>query len=195
MVLPYTSRADLEDERDGYSTLSLFQGPIVATIILSTPKSECGVTALLQDWKYFLTGKKGKNGEITFTSCDFVMPSDHLTPEENVLLLELMYHPEKCKEKDDEKSVKENEKSVEENGEEKMEESGGKKAEDTEENSSGENGEEKVEESGGKKAEDTEENSSGENGEEKVEESGGKKAEDTEENSSGENVLPSSERD
>ncbi|RCN28200.1 hypothetical protein ANCCAN_26061, partial [Ancylostoma caninum] len=73
-----------------------WKGPIVATSILSTPNSECGITSLLQGWEYFVTGKKGKDGEITFTTCDFVMPSDQLTPEEHVLLLELMYHPEKC---------------------------------------------------------------------------------------------------
>ncbi|KIH60465.1 hypothetical protein ANCDUO_09287 [Ancylostoma duodenale] len=73
-----------------------WKGPIVATSALTTPNSECGVTGLLKDWDYFLTGKKGSDGGITFTSCDFVMPWTDITPGEHDLLMELMWDPKKC---------------------------------------------------------------------------------------------------
>ncbi|KIH62413.1 hypothetical protein ANCDUO_07305 [Ancylostoma duodenale] len=98
-----------------------WKGPVVDTSLLSTPYSECGVTGLLKDWDYFLTGKKGKDGEITVTSCDFVVPSTDIIPEEHDLLMELMRDPKKCEEKDDEKGVKEDENSVKENDERTLE--------------------------------------------------------------------------
>ncbi|RCN43340.1 hypothetical protein ANCCAN_10665 [Ancylostoma caninum] len=80
-----------------------FKGPILATSALSSPNSgPCGVPgALMKNWDYFLTGKKGKNGEITFSNCDFVMPYYEITPEEMHILMELRDEPKKCRGKDD----------------------------------------------------------------------------------------------
>ncbi|RCN49278.1 tissue inhibitor of metalloproteinase, partial [Ancylostoma caninum] len=127
-----------------------WKGPVVATSVLTTPNGECGVTGLLQDWDYFLTGKKGKNGEVTFTSCDFVMPWTDLTPGEHDLLLELMWDPKKCEEKDDEKKVEENdEKKVEGNDEKKDEENDEENVEENDDKNVEENNGENVEENNG----------------------------------------------
>ncbi|EYB84806.1 hypothetical protein Y032_0310g2122 [Ancylostoma ceylanicum] len=136
-----------------------WKGPIVATSLLTTANSGegCGVTGLLKDWEYFLTGKKGEKGEITFTSCDFVMPHYDLTAEELELLMDLRDDPKKCDEKDDEKNVKENEnsvdgsgeKTVEENGEKTVEENGEQSVEERDEKTVEHNGEKTVEGKGG----------------------------------------------
>ncbi|KAL6728611.1 hypothetical protein Aduo_010368 [Ancylostoma duodenale] len=103
-----------------------WKGPIVPTSALTAPNSgTCGVSGvLLKNWDYFLTGKKGKNGEITFTSCDFVMPYYEIAPEEMHVLMKLRDEPKKCKQEDDEKGLEEDENGkkgehvgeVEENG-------------------------------------------------------------------------------
>ncbi|KIH63596.1 hypothetical protein ANCDUO_06101 [Ancylostoma duodenale] len=80
-----------------------WKGPIVAASLLTTPNSEdaCGVPGLSANVEYFLTGKL-EGDEFTFTSCDFVMPSSDLAPQEYELLMQLMWYPKKCAEKHDE---------------------------------------------------------------------------------------------
>ncbi|RCN26398.1 hypothetical protein ANCCAN_27876, partial [Ancylostoma caninum] len=126
--------------------LRTWKGPVVATSALTTPNSEeaCGVTGLLEGWDYLLTGKKGKDGEITFTSCDLVMAWYDVTAEERDLLRDLREDPKKCDEKDDEKS--DDDTGVKESDEKKVE-GNDEKTETSDET------EEKVEESDGKTVE------------------------------------------
>ncbi|KIH64853.1 hypothetical protein ANCDUO_04833 [Ancylostoma duodenale] len=71
-----------------------------------------------------LDRKKGKDGEITFTSCDLVMPWSHVTPEEIELLRELRGDPKKCGKNDDEKGVEEDQDGLEGKYERKVEGNG-----------------------------------------------------------------------
>ncbi|EPB76502.1 hypothetical protein ANCCEY_04402 [Ancylostoma ceylanicum] len=89
--------------------MQTWKGPMAATSALTTPYSEdnCGVHGLIKDVDYFLTGKKGKNGEVTFTSCDFVGPYSQLTTQEYYLLMELAWDSRQCKDIVGDKNVKE----------------------------------------------------------------------------------------
>ncbi|KAL6728584.1 hypothetical protein Aduo_010345 [Ancylostoma duodenale] len=185
--------------------LQTYKGDVVATSNLTTPSSEdaCGVPGLVEDVDYFLSGKKGKNGEITFTSCDLVMPSYQITPDEMDLLRELREDPKKCDKKDDAKnnddnSVKENdEKKLEENDQKNAEESDGKKVEENEGKTVEESGEDKVEENGGETVEKSDEGNAEESDGSKVEENEGKtmeeNGEDKVEENGGETVEKSDE--
>ncbi|KAL6728239.1 hypothetical protein Aduo_010031 [Ancylostoma duodenale] len=70
----------------------------ITTSILTTANSEsaCGLTGLLDDWDYLLTGKFGENGEIKITSCDLYMAWYDVTTEERDLLKDLRDGVEKC---------------------------------------------------------------------------------------------------
>ncbi|KAL6728587.1 hypothetical protein Aduo_010347 [Ancylostoma duodenale] len=149
-----------------------WKGPVVDTSLLSTPYSECGVTGLLKDWDYFLTGKKGKDGEITVTSCDFVVPSTDIIPEEHDLLMELMRDPKKCEEKDDEKGVKEDENSVKENDERTLEDSDEETVEENDEKTAEENDEKEVEKNDERTVEENYEKTAVGNDEENLEKNG-----------------------
>nr|ACB13195.1 tissue inhibitor of metalloprotease-2 [Ancylostoma caninum] len=164
-----------------------WKGPVVDTSVLTTSYSECGVTGLLKNWDYFLTGKQGKDGEITITSCDFVMPSTDVTPEEHDLLMDLMGDPKKCEEKDDERDVKENENSVEENDEKDEEENGEKTVEENDEKTVEENDEKVEEENGEKTVEENDEKTVEENDEKDEEENGEKTVEENDEKTVEEN--------
>ncbi|RCN29976.1 hypothetical protein ANCCAN_24259 [Ancylostoma caninum] len=135
--------------------LRTWKGPVVATSALTTPnsESECGVTGLLQGWDYFLTGKKGKHGEITFTSCDVVMPWYQVTSEEIELLRELREDPKECG-KNGEPLEENDETKVEENGEETEQENDEKKVEENDEKTEEGNDEKPVEENDEKKVEE-----------------------------------------
>ncbi|RCN51668.1 tissue inhibitor of metalloproteinase [Ancylostoma caninum] len=80
-----------------------WKGPRLREALLTTPKREdlCGVPGLTENMEYFLTGKVVKNGVFSFTSCDYLMKLSDLTSEEYNILLELMWYPEKCNEKDE----------------------------------------------------------------------------------------------
>ncbi|EYB84795.1 hypothetical protein Y032_0310g2116 [Ancylostoma ceylanicum] len=144
-----------------------WKGDIRSTSLLTTPNSEdaCGVPGLSKDVEYFITGKNEKDGEIFFTYCDFVMPSDHLDQREREYLLQLMWYPDKCKEKDPEisgpgtdekptggdgeKTVEgTDEKGKEENGDEPPQENDEKTVDDNAEQPVDGNDEKGVEENG-----------------------------------------------
>ncbi|KAL6728609.1 hypothetical protein Aduo_010367 [Ancylostoma duodenale] len=148
-----------------------WKGPIVAASLLTTPNSEdaCGVPGLSANVEYFLTGKL-EGDEFTFTSCDFVMPSSDLAPQEYELLMQLMWYPKKCAEKHDEHGVKDDEKKPEGNDEKSVEEGGEKKVEGNDEEKVEEGGEKTVEGNDEKKVEEGGEKTVEGNDEEKVEE-------------------------
>ncbi|KAL6742116.1 hypothetical protein Aduo_015306 [Ancylostoma duodenale] len=179
--------------------LRTWKGPVVATSALTTPnsESECGVTGLLQEWDYLLTGKKGKDGEITFTSCDLVMPWSHVTPEEIELLRELRGDPKKCGKNDDEKGVEENDKNtIEGNDEKPIEENDEKKVEENDKNTIEGNGEKPVEENDEKKVEENDKNTIEGNDEKPVEENDEKKVEENDKNTiEGNDEKPVEEND
>ncbi|EPB74719.1 hypothetical protein ANCCEY_06202 [Ancylostoma ceylanicum] len=139
------------------SQVQTWKGPASSTLTTPTSLDACGVPNLVKGWDYFLTGKKGKNGEITITSCDFIVRQHELTPQEHDLLIELHWHPEKCQEKDGEKSGKGDENSVKETDEKPTQETDEKPVQGTdekpvEENNekpAGENDDKAVEEDGG----------------------------------------------
>ncbi|EPB76505.1 tissue inhibitor of metalloproteinase [Ancylostoma ceylanicum] len=138
-----------------------WKGPKVTTSALTTPNSEdaCGVTGLLENLDYFLTGKKGKNGEVTFTSCDFVGPFSHLTREENYLLEDLARDPNQCKDMDADKPVEEGGNTVKETGQRTEEDHDGKSEEKDNENTVEDNGVEAAENDDMKAEEESEEES------------------------------------
>ncbi|KAL6728586.1 hypothetical protein Aduo_010346 [Ancylostoma duodenale] len=147
----------------------------------TTPNSECGVTGLLKDWDYFLTGKKGNDDKITLTSRDFVMSWTDLTTGEHDLLMELMWDPKKCEEKHDDKSVKESESGVKETDEKKVDENAGKPTEKNDEKKVEENGEKTAEENDEQKVEENGEETADENDEPKVKENGEETADENDE--------------